>query len=196
MAGESCTDDSHCSTAAPVCGPVSLVCHQGEEGDDCDSNDDCRDPAKFCASDSLCYDGSLGDPCEDSDGNCAHGTPLCGPNGCQVGVYGDPCLETGDCEPDEHYCMDSFCYDGRAGSPCNNDDAYCAIGSNLCGPAGCQPGIEYQPCVDNSDCDAEQSMYCASVRLCHDRGEGDPCGGAGDCQSGICDGDVCAPGGS
>ena len=59
-----------CADSAPFC--AAGACHQGLEGDPCDSNDDCHtQDAPFCGQadaegDRTCHDGSWGDPCTDA----------------------------------------------------------------------------------------------------------------------------------
>lgn len=93
-----------CGPAAPLCGADQL-CHDGTEGDSCDSEDDCLDPLA-CSPTTVCQDGSEGDPCAGPE-DCGASAPHCPYDGnCHNGNFGDPCDNSGQCNI---VCIAFFC---------------------------------------------------------------------------------------
>lgn len=67
--GQDCNNDNMCPDGW-VCGPMG--CQQGADGDPCDGDGDCQDPAGICGPADACQTGEAGDPCSSND-HCGGG---------------------------------------------------------------------------------------------------------------------------
>jgi hypothetical protein len=89
--------------------------------------------------------------------------------------------DTGDSSPDTSGPPEVM----TEGERCNNDNQ-CPDGW-ICGPMGCQRGMDGDPCEENGDCQ-DPTPICAIAGICQDGNEGDPCAEDTDCgaPTGLC----------
>ncbi len=214
-------DDTACGPEieAQACGPYPAVYCDGapEQAEPlcaaaCEQDEDC-DPLAHCDEGECLSDLGDGQPCnEDSDcrsAHCANGF-CCGGGECCAQAADCPaayraapvCDEPGACQGHrvDALCQESTC----TSSPPIDDDRGCGEGllSDECGlyPAVRCTGEPAQEdpacagaCASDAQCDA--AAHCDEGRCEADRGDGDVCDEASDCQSGYCgNGHCCAEG--
>ncbi len=146
-------------------------CKTGYDGDDCNANNDCRSGICQTELGNSCSDGTVGSPCA-ADAECKNG------NVCveRTGWY--------------------ICVPPQAGGGCDADQA-CPAGSKCVNGYCTQPGSTTVLTCTNGPCPNGDKCLNAFSALCQlSKGNGAPCEGDGDCDSGHCISDaVTGPGG-
>lgn len=96
---------------------------------------------------------------------------------------GERCNNDNQC-PNGWVCGPDGCQQGVEGDPCGGDGD-CQAPTNLCGPADvCQGGADGDPCETDAHCQ-DPSPLCGPQSTCQDGATGDPCETAGDCAPGV-----------
>ncbi len=181
----SCTTDAECDTDAF-----------------CDTDNTCqadRADGDACAGASWCVGGYCGNGFCCSGGDCCQQASDCPGSYSAASTCGDPANCQGTRE-------DASCVANVCGTVANvPDDAACdaSVEADACGvyPSQFCNGSESQnspncavSCGSDADCDL--SAYCSAGNICiPDEPNGDPCGGANQCQSGYCNNGFCCDGG-
>jgi hypothetical protein len=125
-----------------------------------------------------------------SDPNTTSNQPDSGMPPDEPMTEGQHCNNDNMC-PDGWVCGPEGCQLGMEGDPCSKNDD-CVDPAALCGPQNtCQDGSEGDPCSTNDDC-MDPSALCGPQGTCQDGNADDPCSEPGHCATDLtCMGDVC-----
>jgi hypothetical protein len=104
---------------------------------------------------------------------------------------GQSCNNDNFC-PDGWVCGPDGCQQGLEGDPCSSEGD-CQAPMTVCGPEdACQAGAAGDPCSSDAHCQ-DPAPLCGPQDTCQDGAAGSPCDTAGDCQPGLmCTDMVCA----
>ncbi len=184
-----------------------------DNGESCSAPSDCL--SNFCA-DGVCCDGACGGTCEacdlsGSEGSCTLVSSGLDPDDGWTGVY---CDGTGACKLDNGatctlgsecfstFCADGVCCDGGCAGLCeacnlSGSEGTCtAIGgadpADECTGADVCNGANQCQCMDSNQNGSETDVDCGGG-VCPACAVGGSCTDGGDCQTGVCIGNICQP---
>jgi len=181
-----CQDNKTCMSGECYCynkAKVCNICHEGEEGDLCDCNEECK--SNVCKG--LCQGSGpiCGNELCDGNENCETCPDDCGceePEACidqSCTTCGNGVCENaeiGSCKKDCAWCGDGLCEKDEEGI-CDEDcgvcgDGTCSPNEDCCLDCGCENGltcinnlcVEQGDCKSNIDCDDNNACttdYCS-----------------------------------